>query len=81
MYKNSATDALYLNTSKIDKYKGAGIGYGRKDELSPRSGKDAPPSNLYDIKSIFDRNLRDKKGFCIGKKAQTVIIIIIFIEK
>jgi hypothetical protein len=70
------TDALYFNNSKFDKYKGASIGYGRKDDLSPKSGKDAPPSNLYEIKSIFDKNIQDKKGFCMGQRYRIVILFI-----
>jgi hypothetical protein len=54
--------------SKIDKTKGASIGYGKKDDLSIKSSINVPASNSYEIKSIFEKNIAEKKGMSMARR-------------
>jgi len=67
-YKKPLTEAIYYPQNKVDKSKGASIGYGKKYDLSDVAGKDSPAPGKYDKISQFDKNIIEKRGFILGKR-------------
>ena len=68
------TNDVIYNLPTEPSRKAASIGYGCKTELADKSAKNIPSVNDYTITSIFDQNLKEKRGCPIAKKYKDLTI-------
>ena len=69
--KSPPSDVIYNIPTELST-KATSLGFGRKSDLADKNAKDTPSANNYVITSLFDKNIKEKKGYPIASRYNEV---------